>query len=1328
MGSLIKDIKYIIKVVLEDITSGEFVEFSKTIRKNNIEITSIPSVIDKRDVRLYVEEDINKYCQDKGLKHSDLVVDGYEIEHDNLSLDIYFTVEDMNIFSLEPSVMIIKNSNKVTPILEAEQIDERTIRWTWNWGDNEEYTSVLTDFVTGLVISHTPIGVNYFIESGLNQNEVVTRVLTVKKGDVEVSSIPISMNVFEDTRPAEFRRYKNPKRNDDYKLNDLIVATRLKAFQSGVGDNEDCKIFKPNETKYAKRFKLMNKIYGVRASSQVRYNTVKFFYRYMLKGKVNYKGYDGSFKVKARAISVPVEDNSIELTYGEWIDSRKNAEYHFNDEAFVSEIFMYDIFEGLPDAYFEKMKFEITLYDINGRMEVYSQTHGKNQIVDVENESITFELTGYHDTVFRVKALPKLKEKDYIEVYPPISFDPLVGAVNGDFEMSVNGKKDTVSYAPEFDIPSIVYDRKFYCLIDYDKVNPYEADVQFKFENQVQGEDYSLMNGDKVIFSCDTIIEDETEYREFITQIDKGDYAINDNRKHTYRYKLDLSNLNRDKYKRFEIDVESDVNDIVILESYEDFTLTDDTTTAQMFVSVRSLQSAIARWNPYIHSGYYYYNQEERFLFNKSNINGENVKTEQFCYEDNISVNVIFDVKGGDGKYEEYKFELKTEMDLDKSPNRFDYVDGMLWPRPLTIIDGFPNYAQEYIYDTKPFVCPKEPTNIISIDWEEIKSEFTDVEAYIVSYNDIYGEWRDPIRVMKGGPIPKTAVPAKIMKLRFVLKPSLKPKIVKREDIYSCEADWNEWIDKNLSYNVYYKKEALEQRSKRTEGYLISNLHDLGDTIDEVKERSISYSTSLGIGIKVYYQQSDSYESMSSRYNAHEWIEMDFGKTYMTDRYVRFKIVITEGARVKFIKNIVHRYEYSDMSKEDYLPAVGDIKVKQEYNPSDFIKRIEYVSAMTLPFDAQTHTLVDNVKLLASNLGKDQNFKPEDVVDINFMPIGMYSDEYNVIYDRFGSNELIVDKPINVQSKEFKENLILKENNQSGTIVYPKEGKLIEVTPIPQQFTPIIIHEEDEKDKLITPLTQVYFLDKNGEYTLNNVEEFESLGFKTLYLKNYNIDTSTTIVRIDGILYDDYEIKDNILIFKKEVPRGSIVSVTYRIKNSFIANYDYANDKVIINLHGDDLLDSIKKVRIHYETHKTSALRKLEHISLNPIYNAMYSGYIYISDKMTKPFKLTIVPSDNMIYANGKDTMNVLVKVDDKEGNPIPNINVNLASGLGTLDKKSATTDINGIAKYTYTSWTGDCVDKLKAKVAENVYSEATIINRKVIKSATKKVNIKEEK
>lgn len=1322
MALQIDKLKYYITVNIENIDTGDIVSLKQFIQKQQIEVTVIPLEIDKRNVLLYVEDKINEYCITNKISKDRLVVDGYEIEHEHSGLDIYFSVDDMETFSLEPSVMVVESPLRTTPILEAEQINENTVRWIWNWEGSTEYTSVLSSFgeVKDKVIAHTPIGVNYHIESGLKENTTITREVTIKKGNIEVKSIPISISITPNNKSSIYRKWEAPARNEDYVLEDMRVSSRLKAFQSGVGDDDDCLIYKPNETKYAKKFKLINKIYGIRASSKIRYNTVKFFYRYKLQGKINYKGYDGSFKVRGKAIRIPsLSEEPTNEEYPGVTMTREYCEYRFSDEAFVSEIYMYDIFNNLTEGYKDsRYKFQIELYDINGRMEVYSQVHGKKQIVDVKNASFTFEVKGFFDTKFVIKSIPILKEREYIEIYPPLEYDPLVGAVNGDFEVSEDGKKDMVSFATEFDVPDIVYDKKYYCLIETDKTNPSVADIQYKFDNQVNGTDYTLTNGDRCLFFCDTIIEDETEYREFITQADKGEYVIDDNRKHNYRYKLDFDHLNPKRYKRFELELTSNSNGIVVLENEFEYIVDGDRVKTSIFASVRSLQNAIAKWNPYINSGYYYYNQEEHFLYNKSNINGLNVRNEDFCFKDNISVNIKFHIQNGSGEYEVYNFALSNEKDLNTNPNMFSFEKNKLWPKPISIFDNFEEYASEYVIYTKPFISPKEPTKILSIDWEEITSTYTFVEVYAVSYNDVYGEWREPVLITKNE-IPKELIPSKIIMLKIILKPSLRPNIKTRKYLYSCEGDWKGWMDKDLCYNIHAKEELLETRSKKSNGFFVSKVHDLGDTVELKKLRSATFNIDKTNkdNVNVYYQESNDYSDIANELTNSKWTIMDPNKKYMVDRYVRFKVEVTKEARVKSFNLTLERYEYTDMPKESYLPAIGNIKAKTEYNPIDFVEIIDVVKTYPLIFNKVPQVFIDNLKLLANNIGTEHNFTYKEVAKVEFIPTGTFMGEYDIIYNR-GSNEpVIVDRPVLIQSKEYLEDRELKENNQSGVVVNLNKKNTVTLSPIPQQFSPIIIQEELEDTTIIKPYTQVYFLDSIGAYTLTNVENIVSVGLKTYYLKDYNIDETSVTVRSNGEVRDDYKIENNILVFEKDVPKGYTVSITYRLKNSFIAVYDYSNDSVELYFHGEDIYHKIDKIRVHYETHKTSSARKLEHISLNPIYNPLYSGYIYISDKANNPFKVTIIPSDNMIYANSIDKMNVLVMVEDKYGNPIPNIKVRTTAAMGTLDKEEETTDINGIAKYIYTSWSGDCVDKIKAIVTQDVYTQTEVINRKITKT-----------
>ena len=1313
------DLKYTINVVFEDTSSGRFVTFEKFIERKNVKLTSKKSTfIEVVNVEECVKDQVNNYCVTNHVPTESMLVDSYEIMGSDDNIYVYFSVEDMAKFSLEPGVYAIINLTKSKPTLEAKQVNENTIKWSWSWEGAEEYTSELHSNFRGhdVIIAHTPVGVNEFVEAGIDRKlePFVTRFIVVKKGDIEVSSIPISISLKDESSISVFRKFQKVKRRDDYKIENTEVASRMKAFQSGVGFGKDCKILKPDTIEYEKVFKLMNKVYGIRASKKIRYNTVKFFYRYMLKGKVDYLGYNGSFKVRGRATLVPDEEfEPTDEEYGDAISSIPHLEYTFDDKTFVSDIFMNDIFGNLNEGFHNaRYRFDIEIYDINGDMEIYSPVYGVNRIVKGEDETVKFTFKGLSESRISVKATPIKKARDYIEMYPPVNFEPLVGAVNGDFEVTENGKKDMQSKMPQFDMPKEVYDRKYYCVIEYDKTVPAEGCVQFKFKNQE--EDYTLTNGDECTFYCDTIIEDETEYREFITQIDIGGYSINDNRKHNYRYKVNLNSIDHTKYKRFEIDIESDINDINILESEVDYTVLEKGVIGDVKVSVRALQGAVAKWSPFIESGFYYLNQDEFFLYNKGNINGGDVDNNQFCFKSTVTARIMFNVKGGDGIYQKFNFVSKGKENLLTDPSNFIFNDGYIYPKPIRDYDDFQEYKAEYAFYSKPFICDIEPTKVLKIACNKIVSKYTGLDVYAVSYNDVYGEWREPVLITDK--IPKELKMSKIMMLKVVLKPSRLPNIRARHYSYNSEGAWKNWMNKSLSYNVKFKKDRLEQISKFVKGHLVSKIHDLGDTAEKKKRRSIKVELPMQFAnVKIYYQHGSDYEKIDNSMHLSEWNEMELGKEYKVERFVRFKVEIKGGGIIKNLYVTLNKYEYTGMDMKEYLPMLGDINIEAEYNPDEFVKVINYIQSIELPFDMIEYPLVENLKELAEKIGAENNFKTDDVVDVDFIKVGRFSDDYDIIYNVSERDQVITDNPIIVKSTKIIEDIELKDNNQCGVLVTPQSGRLVEVSPIPQQFSPIILQEDDDNGMVTIPYKQVHFLSKDGLFELDNVEEFESLGFKTLYLKNINIDTTSTTVRVNGNIVENYKIETNIVIFDEEIPKGDIISVTYRVKNSFAVNYDYENDKVIISLHGEDFYHKIKKVRVFYETSKDSRLRELKHIALNPIHNPSYGGYIYISDEVQEPFECSIVISDSMIYANGLDTTNVLVLVKDMYGNPIENINVRAISGLGKLDKKDKTTDVNGIARFVYTSHTGDCIDKIMAIVTPGVRSNAEIINRRVI-------------
>jgi hypothetical protein len=743
-------------------------------------------------------------------------------------------------------------------------------------------------------------------------------------------------------------------------------------------------------------------------------------------------------------------------------------------------------------------------------------------------------------------------------------------------------------------------------------------------------------------------------------------------------------------------------------------------------VSCRNLQSAIAKWSPIIHNGYYYYNQHEFFLYSKCTPNGQNMVMEDMYIKNNVMVKVIAEEVTPAGAYEEWHLKLVTKDELLLDNYHYEWYDNKVWPLPMEVYnDYYMDFASVYEYYTQPFTFAEAPTEYTNISWDEDGMTNSSMQVFGIAYDDIYGRWYPPVEVFNGAPVPAELRCSKVLILKFVLRPSRKPKLQKRTQLFSCEADWKNNMLKFLSHNVYFLEETLRPMSHLTDGVWISKFMDMGDTADTYKGRSIKFDATVDGNVEFYVRQADTKAEIEGSWMSYsEWEKVDMGITKTgLKRFIRYMVRIKADSKLYHMQLTTERYEYTGMARNEYLPGFGNVHVDAKYSPVAIAHSYEDVLTYELPFDAQDHVLLPSLDAYLGNLAHAQGFNKADVTRVLFIPYDKNNSDFTItkhpgVTDSTG----VHDDTVTIKSKVATVDTVIVEQSQSGG-TFPITNNQLALAPIPQQYSPVVLYGDGDPE----PYTQVFFTDSDGKYILDCYEDFISEGFATYYLKYINLDPGSVRITIDGIANTDYTIINNIIKFNYRIASGSHVEILYRIKNSFVVNYDFGTDSMTLDIYKDGTasydstkkefnlgINPVDKVKIYYETNKLSAFRQLTNISLNPIYNARFNGYIYICDYQDPPQTVEIFPSSDFIYANGKDDMCVIVQVTDKNGNPVENIKVNVACAAGRLEMKDTKTDINGVIQCVYTSTTTNTVDVIKATVSDNVKNEVKIVNRKL--------------
>ncbi len=1338
---VIEKLQYKITITIENLVINSLVDLSKTITRQNIDLTNTqPVQLEKHNLIDYFSREIGRYCARNSVSQQDLALYGYEVVSDTDGVEVYFNTDDTNVFSHEPAVMAKLSATKEQPVLKCVQLYNNVVKWYWEASEEIKYLKDEHDNI----IYQIPSGIGYYIEGDLKTGETYTRYLSaVNSALEELQSLPCSITLLEQTEESTYPVFEVEDRDETVSEISKGYPSKLKAFASGVGDNNDCLLYKSSDLSLNHKFKLYNKIYGIRASNDIRHHAIKFKYRFKLVGEVPYMGYRAAFTVRvtAQECNKISDDPKGEVLVGAPMVSEKNLTYTLDDNVQVAEIYLYQFFPNiLVENYKQRYKFTIEIFNTSGDAVVYSPAYGGRAIKN--NKSFSWSEHGYFDHMFTVAAKARKLTKEYVEWYPTENYDPLTGVINGDFESSKDGLKDLHVIMNSFDTSDSVINKKYYCV--FETISPDSGYVQFKWDHPVNDCEYTEIDGDGITFYSDSIFADDSEHHEFIAQTEIGPYIIDDNRDHKYTYDVKGISVNRAAYKRFELEIVPSINDILIISNMPELVIKEDgSIDTTVTVTCRNLQSATAKWSPSIHNGYYYYNQNEYFLYSKCVPDDQNLIQQDLYLTKDVQVKLEIGVQGEKKENKKYTYHLTTKEDLLLDSYHYEWAEDMVWPKAIeSYNDYYSEYAPYYEYYTKPFVFDDVPTHYSKITWDEAGTPNSTIEVYGYAYDEINGVYNPPVRIYKDQEVPKELQLSRTLILKFVLKPSRKPKLMKRTILYDCEANWRNNMNFYLSYNISYNEEILMPMSYSVDGAYVGTFIDLGDTAEEVKERSIEFNPVYQGEIEIYMVQADNKGDIQGNVKYFDWKKVDIN-TVKTDlkRFIRYMIILKPNSKIFYMEMKVQRYEYTDEKREDYLPGFGNVYVEalcyydyylfhhnancahpnethiSETSPICSVcgldtstctsvehivttneAKYDYIFTHSLKYNAEDELLISDLNGELTNLSEALGFKVENVVDTKFYPYGEAAD-FSVSK---AGNE------VNIKSDDILYDEQLVENNQAGA-QYDILDNTITLSPIPQQYAPIIIY----CDKRDEAYTQVFFTDENYNYVLTNTEEFESLGFKTLYLKYLNIDIKSLKVEIDSKEYLEYTINDNVVIFNEKIDKGKKIKVTYKLLCSFAVNYDYSKDTFKIDFN-KEIGETVQNIKIFYETNKISSSRELSDISFNPIYSARYNGYVFICDYVDEPNNVIIYPSSDYIYANGLDTMNVLVQVLDKNSNPIENVKVNIVTAKGRIDIRNEKTDSNGIIYCRYTASSENCIDTIKAIVSKDVKDEVKIYNRKL--------------
>ena len=246
-------------------------------------------------------------------------------------------------------------------------------------------------------------------------------------------------------------------------------------------------------------------------------------------------------------------------------------------------------------------------------------------------------------------------------------------------------------------------------------------------------------------------------------------------------------------------------------------------------------------------------------------------------------------------------------------------------------------------------------------------------------------------------------------------------------------------------------------------------------------------------------------------------------------------------------------------------------------------------------------------------------------------------------------------------------------------------GTSVVLADVARQGAPIIVHKTVGDDTV--EVRQVAFFDETAEsvsLSLTTTQYVNGSGIDRLYLAYSDVyDVTVYDVTDDVPVAADTETSTHELPTTLATHRTHIYAVTYKLRNSFYADYDYIHTdgsmrtRLVFNEAGT--------YTINYETADYEVARDVT-LPLNPLYTSHNEGFIFISNNEYTLDTVRVSLSPTSLIADGEDYLLVTLRSIDTLGNPKANQEFTLSTDFGTLDDTTVTTDDDGFAVAVLTA------------------------------------------
>lgn len=919
----------------------------------------------------------------------------------------------------------------------------------------------------------------------------------------------------------------------------------------------------------------------------------------------------------------------------------------------------------------------------------------------------------YIDEYLWFMAKPMKKTQKYYDELPGVGMDTFYGLVNGRYRSdNQDGKKDLVVDCPQFNIPTTVHKDTIKIYIMITEFYPDTALVSYRWEHPWNNKDsITMVNGDYVTFSSDSLTYKDIEYKDIIATINMENQEVSDNKTQEKIFELTKPKTIYD-YINYYLAVNTDNGDVLALRYPTEITF-DENDKANVGVAFKGVVNATSKWSPRIHNGYYYLNQHEYFAYCEFDVdaNFDTIEEQQFKQTVGyISIDVQLRHKAQ--PKEEYNIIKDTRAELIQNEEEFQWIDGKgLTLKPFIEGEYYREY-QTYLY-TSPIIL--FPNGLTEAGKLKVDYFFDDGSQLLLmevrSYDVETGKWSDWVN-FDNDTIPNVPLSCGYQ-VRFYLQATTWNNDLTVEDYMCCYLDWKDDMNESNTTNIVTITDHMTTGPNDAAGTYVSRIIDFGcETSIAMNLFDSKYNSDCQLYIAVHNTNPDLLLLENIK-----WVnitKMDIQNQDFKGRYLRYKIEVPAGEKVYWL----HKY-FVTKETHEILPYVTGISMTGSYEPSDIVTNFINTESFEIPTDGQEHIIFNRII---------------DIIGADVLEKGFTESEIEYITIQCTSPDIIIDYDKNVEKHypgsalessitamvALDYNIVIKntpyiysEINEYGNLVV----KISRGTP--QQYCPITVEDENG----IT-YNQVYSEDLclcGDEFCICPNEEFE-LTEETKYIElrrnDYDKDTLQIYLNDVELTQDFYNVVNHLIIFNNFLNPGDKISVYYKILNSFYTKIDRENNTTEIYLYTNkqDMetlsVEEPRKYKVYFETSTRNNKFTANDLSLNPIYRTDYKGFIYLTDEHNEPYSLNIYCNPCRLKAGGYDKVDISVEVLDILGNPVISKDVAVDCNCGILNCESYTTDMNGVIHIVYESSYYKAEDKLTAKVLTD---DGSVIEQSII-------------